>query len=277
MLAEQVSEIAPGVRRLVAPNPGPLTGPGTNTYILGSGRHVVIDPGPANRAHMKRILALTGRRIDTIMVTHTHADHSPAACVLAKATRCELVGRRGPDDGRQDTTFDPTHEPADGEVLPTEAGDVRAVTTPGHASNHVCYELAGAKLLFTGDHLIAGSTVVILPPDGRMAEYLASLRKLLNRPIERIAPGHGDIIEPARAEIERIIEHRLQRERKVLAGLDLVVPRTLDELVAQVYDDVRPELHPWARHSLLAHLVKLIDDELVAQEDDRYRRRAEAG
>jgi glyoxylase-like metal-dependent hydrolase (beta-lactamase superfamily II) len=277
MIPEQVSEIAPAVRRLVAPNPGPLTGPGTNTYILGRERHVVIDPGPADRSHVKRILSLTARRIDAVLVTHTHADHSPGALALAEATRCALVGRRAPDDGRQDTTFVPTHEPQDEEVLPTEAGSLRAVATPGHASNHVCYLIDEARLLFTGDHLIAGSTVVILPPDGRMSDYLASLRKLLTRSIERIAPGHGDVIEPAHAEVERIIEHRLNRERKVLANLSESAAFDLDELVVGAYDDVRAGLHPLARHSLLAHLIKLVDDGLVEQEGDRYRRRPEAG
>jgi glyoxylase-like metal-dependent hydrolase (beta-lactamase superfamily II) len=130
------------------------------------------------------------------------------------------------------------------------------------------------RLIFTGDHLIAGSTVVILPPDGSMSDYLESLRKLLALPLERIAPGHGDVIAPAHAEIERIIEHRLARERKVLESLDEVLLRDLDEIVVRAYDDVPVQMHRWAKCSLLAHLIKLVADERVAQVEDRYRRQS---
>ncbi|HSN71869.1 MAG TPA: MBL fold metallo-hydrolase [Steroidobacteraceae bacterium] len=260
MVATDLVELAPGVRRLTAPNPGPMTGAGTNTYLLGHDRFVVIDPGPAHEGHVKQILALTKKRIDAVLVTHTHCDHSPGAAPLARASKSALVGRRAPDDGRQDETFDPTCEPEDGEILACEAGTLRAIATPGHASNHVCYLLEEAKVLFTGDHLIAGSTVVILPPDGRMADYLASLRKLQLLEIDRIAPGHGAPIAPAQDEIARIIAHRLARERKVLASLREDGPQPLDQLLPRAYDDVPEQVHVWARQSLLAHLVKLADD-----------------
>jgi len=260
MVAGELSEIAPGVRRLVAPNPGQMTGAGTNTYLLGTQRYLVIDPGPAHDGHVKQILSLTRRKIDAVLVTHTHRDHSPAAAAIAKATKCALVGRIAPDDGRQDTTFVPTCEPDDGEVLDCDVGTLRAIATPGHASNHVCYSLEEAGLVFTGDHLIAGTTTVILPPDGRMADYLASLRKLRDRNFERIGPGHGDVIAPANAEIDRIITHRLERECKVLGCLRSDAAQDLDALVVTAYDDVPEEVRPWARQSLLAHLVKLADD-----------------
>lgn len=261
--------IAPGVRRLTAPNPGPMTGAGTNTYVLGHERFVVIDPGPAHDGHLKRIVAMTKKRVDAVLVTHTHHDHSPGAAPLAKACKCVLVGRRAPDDGRQDLTFKPTCEPDDREVLACDVGTLRAIATPGHASNHVCYLLEEAGMLFTGDHLIAGSTVVILPPDGRMADYLASLRRLLDLTIESLAPGHGEVIAPAHAEIARIIDHRLAREHKVLASLCHESPRDLDALLADAYDDVPEQVHQWARQSLLAHLIKLTDEGSAEHESGR--------
>lgn len=259
VVSGQLDEIAPGVRRLVAFNAGYMTGPGTNTYLLGRRRCVVIDPGPVDERHTRRILEETAGRIDAVLVTHTHKDHSPAATVIAAQTAAVVMGRAPPDDGRQDADFAPARVLNDGDTLDVDVGRLRVLHTPGHASNHLCYMLASG-LIFTGDHLMQGSTVVIAPPDGDMSEYLRSLRRLQHEPVRRIAPGHGSVIEDAQAEIARIVQHRLQREAKVFGCLAEVGPATVDALVTRVYDDVDPRLHPVARSSLLAHLIKLQAD-----------------
>lgn len=269
LVCGQLDEIAPGVRRLVAHNAGYMTGPGTNTYLLGSDRHLVIDPGPLGDEHIQRILAQTHGRIDAVLVTHTHRDHSPAAVAIAQATGAQLLGRAPPDDGRQDLSFAPTRTLHDNDHVSVDGLTLRAVHTPGHASNHLCYVLESTGLIFTGDHLMQGSTVVIAPPDGHMGQYLRSLQRLQREPVTRIAPGHGLTIEGAQAEITRIIAHRLQREAKVASCLTAAGRATVDALVGQVYDDVDPRLYPVAKSSLLAHLIKL-------EEDGRARREGEA-
>ena len=275
LVSGQLDEIAPEVRRLVAHNAGYMTGPGTNTYLLGRKRCAVIDPGPLGDAHVERILSETGGDIATVLVTHTHPDHSPAARLLAARTGAELLGRPPPRDGRQDMTFEPARILEDGDVVSVGDARVRAIHTPGHASNHLCYLLEGTGLLFTGDHLMQGSTVVIGPPDGNMSHYLRSLRRLQSEPATRIAPGHGLTIEDAQAEIVRIIGHRLQRESKVVERLAKLGSATVDTLVVSVYDDVDSRLHPVAKGSLLAHLLKLEEEGRVAREgDDRWRVRS---
>jgi len=256
----QLDPIAPGVRRLVANNPSFMTGPGTNTYLVGRERFLVIDPGPDDAIHVRRILSETGGRIAAVLVTHTHRDHSPAAMTIAAATGAKLLGRGPPDDGRQDLSFAPTRVLQDGELERVDDIGIRAVHTPGHASNHLCYVLEGSGLIFTGDHLMQGSTVVIAPPDGDMSQYLQSLQRLQREPVTRIAPGHGHVIEDAQAEIARIIAHRLQREAKVLNRLQAAGSANLDALVPRVYDDVDPRLFPIAKSSLHAHLLKLEAD-----------------
>jgi glyoxylase-like metal-dependent hydrolase (beta-lactamase superfamily II) len=262
----QLDEIAPAVRRLVANNPGFMTGPGTNTYVVGRERFLVIDPGPDEAVHVGRILGVTGGRIDAVLVTHTHRDHSPAAKSIAAATGAQLLGRGPPNDGRQDTDFVPQRTLQDGDIERVDGIGLRAVHTPGHASNHLCYVLEGSGLIFTGDHLMQGSTVVIAPPDGDMGQYLASLRRLQREPVARIAPGHGLVIEDAQAEIARIITHRLQREAKVFSRLQEAGGGTVDALVSCIYDDVDPRLHPIAKSSLLAHLLKLEADGRVQRD-----------
>lgn len=248
--------VAPGVQRLLAPNASPLTGPGTNTYLLGHPPAAVLDPGPALPEHLAA-LERCAPRLEAIFVTHTHPDHSPAARVLAMRTGARLIGRPPPGDGRQDVTFRPDQVPARGQRFEVVGMRLLAIDTPGHASNHVCYLLESEGLLFSGDHVLDGVTPVILAPDGDMAAYLDSLRRLRELPLRAIAPGHGRVLSEPIAVIDGVIAHRERREAKVLAALGSLVRATLDELLPRVYDDVRRELHPLARLSLEAHLVKL--------------------
>lgn len=260
------------VRRITAPNPGMMTGPGTNTYLVGEKELAAIDPGPESEAHLRALLEATGGKLEWILCTHTHLDHSPGAHALRQATGAELLGfGRVPEDGRQDARFRAERALADGDVLDCGAFRLRAIHTPGHASNHLCYLLEEEKLLFTGDHVMQGSTVVISPPDGDMAAYLASLERLLALDLAALAPGHGHLIEQPHDEVRRLIAHRLKREQKVLEALLRRNPATLDELLPLVYDDVPPRVHPVARRSLHAHLVKLQRDGKVATEGEGWR------
>ena len=278
---ENLTRIVPGevvqvsalVRRVTAPNPGMMTGPGTNTYIVGTERLALIDPGPENDAHLKAMLAAVGDRLRWILCTHTHIDHSPGARALKAATGAELIGMRVPQHGNQDATFAPDRVFEHGDVL--DGGDftLRAVHTPGHASNHLCYLLEGEKLLFTGDHIMQGSTVVISPPDGDMIAYLNSLEALLALDIARIAPGHGHPIEEPHDEARRLIAHRLKREQKVVAAFSVSNPATLDDLLPIVYEDTPLRLHPVARRSLHAHLLKLEREGRVWQQGERWKLR----
>ena len=215
---------------------------------------------------IERILEAAGGRVSAILATHTHPDHSPAVAALARSTGAEVLGRGPPVHGRQDATFAPTRVLNDGDVVQVGDMALRAIHTPGHASNHVCYLLEGSGMLFSGDHVMQGSTVVIGPPDGDMKVYLQSLARLQREPVTRIAPGHGTVIEDAQGEVARLIAHRLQREAKVVERLRRAGRVTIDVLVASVYDDVDPRLHPVAKGSLLAHLLKLEADGRAARD-----------
>ena len=279
-----VSETAPGVvtalsrrvRRLVAPNPGMMTGPGTNSYVVGdaeSGDLAVIDPGPAIDAHVEALLALAGQRLRWILCTHTHLDHSPAVAALKAATGATVIGMPPPPHSNQDQTFRPDRVFAHGDRVQVGGITLRAVHTPGHASNHLCWYLEEERLLFTGDHIMQGSTVVISPPDGDMSAYLASLESLLSLDIEAMAPGHGYLMVDAHAGIRQLVKHRLGREAKVvdaLAALAAPTGATLDALVARVYADTPEKLHPVARRSLHAHLLKLAHDRRAVEHDGRW-------
>jgi glyoxylase-like metal-dependent hydrolase (beta-lactamase superfamily II) len=245
------------VRRLVAPNPGVMTGPGTNTYLLGDEAVAVLDPGPAIPAHIDAILDAAGDRIRWIVCTHTHPDHSPAWQAVAEATGAQVIGASPPDDMFQDNTFKPTLEVQHDQVLASGEFTLRAVHTPGHVGNHYCYLLEEEGMLFAGDHIMNGSTVVIIPPSGDMKAYIESLQLLLNYPLKFIAPGHGEVMPEPAATVDWLVKHRLKREQKVIAGLLTTGRAPLDELVRVVYDDVDTSLHKMAKLSLHAHLIKL--------------------
>jgi glyoxylase-like metal-dependent hydrolase (beta-lactamase superfamily II) len=267
-----VERLADNLLRVVAPNPSPLTGPGTNTYVVGIGpQFVVIDPGPDDTTHVDRILAATGARISHVLCTHSHPDHSPAAGMLQAHTQAEVRGRPAPDDGYQDASYRPDRSLADGDVIETDGARLVALHTPGHASNHVCLLLEPAGWLFTGDHLMSGSTVVILPPDGSMRLYIESLQRLRQLPLQALVPGHGAVMPGAVAEIDRVIAHRLRREARVVEVLaQFAGTATLDQLLPLVYADTPVALHGLARFSLLAHLQKLQDEHRVREDGPRW-------
>jgi glyoxylase-like metal-dependent hydrolase (beta-lactamase superfamily II) len=251
--------LSPMVRRIVAANPGMMTGPGTNTYLVGIDEIAVIDPGPGDASHLDAIAGCGGDRIRWILLTHTHEDHSPGAVGLKKRTGAEILAF-GAGEGKGKLRLDGTL--GDGAVIEATEFHLTALHTPGHASNHLCYLLNEERTLFTGDHIMQGSTVVISPPDGDMAAYLASLERLKTiRPrLKAIAPGHGHLIEDPLATIDDYIEHRRAREKQVLDVLRSRGTVTIAEIVEDIYADVAPELHPVARRSVWAHLRKLADD-----------------
>jgi glyoxylase-like metal-dependent hydrolase (beta-lactamase superfamily II) len=258
-----------------------MTGPGTNTYVLGTYDIAVLDPGPDDPAHLRAILAAAAAgehvgRIRWIVVTHTHRDHSPLAAVLAARTGACLIGLPPPADGRQDEAFRPDRLPGDGERLLLGNVALTAVHTPGHASNCVCYLLENERLLITGDHVLEGVTPVILPPDGDMSAYMYSLDKLEAYDFERIAPGHGRVMERGKKMLQLLRAHRLAREAKALRCLERMnaadgADVALDPLTAAVYDDVPVERHPWAKLTLEAHLIKLARDGRVTEYQGRWR------
>jgi glyoxylase-like metal-dependent hydrolase (beta-lactamase superfamily II) len=267
----QVQQLLPGVRRIIAPNPGMMTGPGTNTYLIGERSVTVIDPGPYIPEHQSRIRRAATGPIAQILVTHTHRDHSPGALPLAAATGARLLGTLPPEAGRQDDRFQPDQLLADGDSVPVDGGTLDVIATPGHASNHLCYLHRELGCLFTGDHIMHGSTVVIAPPDGNMIQYLASLERLKILPLKYLAPGHGDLMSEPAAVVDWLITHRLRREAKVFAALSETQAKALDDLLPSVYSDVPAAVMPVARLSLLAHLEKLLADGRAKRAGEAWR------
>jgi glyoxylase-like metal-dependent hydrolase (beta-lactamase superfamily II)/8-oxo-dGTP pyrophosphatase MutT (NUDIX family) len=251
--------LSPRVRRITAPNPGMMTGPGTNTYLLGdeSTGVAVIDPGPAIDSHIDAIIAAAAGPIRWIFCTHTHIDHSPAAVALKARSGARTFGMLARHLERQDTTFQPDTRLTHGDRVAAAGRALKVLHTPGHASNQLCYLLEEEKLLFTGDHIMQGSTVVINPPDGDMGAYLASLNALLAEDVAYVAPGHGFLMDRLPEVVDRLVMHRRERENKVLHALRALGPATVEELVPTVYNDTPPARHGVAARSLLAHLVKL--------------------
>jgi glyoxylase-like metal-dependent hydrolase (beta-lactamase superfamily II)/8-oxo-dGTP pyrophosphatase MutT (NUDIX family) len=258
------------VTRVIAPNPGMMTGPGTNTYLVGEQELAVIDPGPAIDEHVRAVLAAGAGRIRWVLCTHTHVDHSPAAAAIKAATGAVLIGRAPPALPGQDPSFAPDRVMAHGDRFMFGGLSLRALHTPGHASNHLCYLLENTRMLFTGDHVMQGSTVVINPPDGDMRAYLASLELLLAEDVLILAPGHGYLIGEPHREARRLIRHRLAREQKVMSALARLGAPTADELVREVYDDVAARLHGVALRSLNAHLDKLVADGRARAAEGRW-------
>lgn len=264
------------VQRILGRNAGLMTGPGTNSYLIGTRLLALIDPGPADAEHIGAVLRiLDGRALGWIFVTHTHGDHSPGTVQLQQQTGAQVIGLLPPaDSAHQDRTFKPDRTYHDGEIIDCGEFRMRLVHTPGHVSNHFCYLLEEEQMLFTGDHILEGTTPVILPPDGNMQHYLASLTRLKALSLQSLAPGHGRLMEDPQSVIDTLIRHRLRREQKTLTGLQELSSAagsiSLEALALRVYDDVQPHLLPWAQRTLLAHLIKLEDEGRVVREGDRW-------
>jgi glyoxylase-like metal-dependent hydrolase (beta-lactamase superfamily II) len=260
LLSGTLHRLDDDVARIVAPNAGMMTGAGTNTYLVGTRELIVIDPGPDDETHVQAIVAAGAGRIRWILCSHTHFDHSPAAARLKSLTGARIAAMRAPVTDH-DFKLDLDRPLTDDDFIQCAEVSIRAIHTPGHASNHLCFLLTGTGMLFTGDHIMQGSTVVIWPPDGNMRAYLDSLRRLLELDIKVLAPGHGHLIEEPYAEFDRLIRHRLRREDKVRQAVSRTAAGvTVETLLSYSYDDVPKVLHQMAARSLQAHLDKLVDD-----------------
>jgi len=273
-----VEPIERGIARLLANNPSPFTFTGTQTYIVGEGELAVIDPGPDLLDHVEAIFAaLSGRRLVAIACTHTHRDHSPASRALAAMTGAPIVGCAalaldsvGP---RTDASFDSDYAPdrvlADGDAIEVDGVRLIAVATPGHTSNHLCFALEGSGALFSGDHVMGWSTSVVVPPDGDMGQYMASLDKLRTRDDRIYFPGHGPAVTKPQQLVRGMIGHRMQREKQILKRLG-AGDRTVEQIVAAAYPGLDPRLVPAAGASVTAHLLDLERRGMVEARDETW-------
>ncbi len=263
--------VAPGILRVTAPNPSPFTFHGTNSYIVGHDTLGVIDPGPENERHLRTLLdTIAGRPVSHIFVSHTHRDHSPLAARL-KAETGAIVVAEGPHraarelaigevnalDESNDTDFLPDTILPDGGIVDGDGWAIRGLHTPGHAANHMVFALEGTDILFSADHVMAWSTSIVAPPDGAMADYMASLEKLLERDDRFFLPGHGGPVTQPQAFMRGLKAHRKMRERAVLDRLEKG-DRTIADMVKTIYRDTDPRLHGAAGLSILAHLEDLV-------------------
>jgi glyoxylase-like metal-dependent hydrolase (beta-lactamase superfamily II) len=257
------------IRRVIAPNPGPFTFTGTGVYIVGDGEVAVIDPGPVEPAHIAALdAAIEGERVTHVFVTHHHLDHSPLAHPLAQRHGAKVYGFGRQDaapaggevrlEAGDDTGFKPDVQISDGEEFEGAGWTIEALHTPGHTSNHVCYALLEENTLFSGDHIMGWSTSVISPPDGHMGDYLRELARVRDRGFDILWPTHGPAITNPRPFIQAYIDHRLDRETQILEQIRC--GRTaVRGIVEAMYADIDRRLHPAAAHSVLAHLIHLVE------------------
>jgi glyoxylase-like metal-dependent hydrolase (beta-lactamase superfamily II) len=277
----RVEEVIPGVRRLVADNPGPFTFKGTVSYIVGRGRVAIVDPGPDDPRHIAALLAaVRGETVTHILVTHTHRDHSPAVGAVKAATGAQVlaegphraarplhVGEAKRLDVSSDLDFQPDRTLVDGEVVSGTGWTIEAVATPGHTANHMAFALREANALFSGDHVMGWSTTVVAPPDGAMCDYMASLDKLTRRDETVYLPGHGGVIRDAPGFVQAYIRHRHGREASILHRLGKGAA-DIPTLVRAIYIGIDPRLVGAAALSVLAHLEDLVARGLVATEGE---------
>ena len=271
----EVEQVAPGIRRILCGNPGPFTWRGTNTWLIGGGSSVaVLDPGPVDEAHLAAILNATrGERISHILVSHTHRDHSPGVAALQAATGAASHGfgphMTPPEQGGEggDHAFRPDEAIADDATVSGGDWSLRAIHTPGHCANHLCFALEGSGILFSADHVMSWSTSVVSPPDGDMAAYMRSLARLAEREDRLFLPGHGPALPNPGPFMAALAAHRREREAMVLDALRAARRATAQALVPPVYGPaLDPRLVPAAARSLLAHLIKL-ESEGAARRD----------
>jgi len=279
LLPGRVAEVAPGVRAVVASNPGPFTFKGTVSYIIGRGKVAILDPGPDDDAHIAALLdAVRGETVTDLFVTHTHRDHSPAVPKVKAATgatvyaqgphrlaRALHVGEAGRLDASADMDFRPDIALADGDVVSGSGWTLEAVATPGHTANHMAYALKEADLIFSGDHVMAWSTSIVAPPDGAMSDYMASLEKLARRSEPIYLPGHGGPVREAPRFVRAYIRHRHAREASILRRLEKGAA-DIPTLVRAIYIGLDPRLTGAASLSVLAHLEDLVARGMVATE-----------
>jgi glyoxylase-like metal-dependent hydrolase (beta-lactamase superfamily II) len=257
-------EVIPGIRRIVAPNPSPYTLYGTGTYIIGSGEIAIIDPGPNISSHIDAIITETkGEKITHIFVTHTHADHSPAARPLANITGALVMGfgPHGNFEGEEgaDLNFVPDYILKDKEIIKGANWELECIHTPGHTSNHICYSVKEANAVLTGDHIMGWSTTLVSPPDGNMKDYFASLEKMLLRDDKYYIPSHGKIIKKPKRFVKALIGHRKMREKQITKYLDNKKISYIPDLVKKMYPHIDKRLIKAAGRSVLAHLLYMQD------------------
>lgn len=272
----RLEPVEPGIARLLAHNPSAFTYFGTQSYLIGEREVAIVDPGPDLPEHLDALeQAIAGRPVAAIMCTHTHRDHSPAARPLAERTGAPVIGCAplsldvvGP---RADASFDGDYAPdrvlADGEALAVDGEPVTAVATPGHTSNHLCFAYRGA--LLTGDHVMGWSTTVVVPPDGDMAAYMASLDKLRKRDDRVYYPAHGPAVANPGQYVRHLMGHRMQREKQILRLVG-EEPRAIPEIVVRAYPGLDPRLTVAAGGSVLAHLVDLERRGLVERRGEQW-------
>jgi len=278
-----VETVEPLIRRVLAANPSAFTYTGTQTYIVGAGDEIaVIDPGPRDPAHIDALVdAIGDAKLQAIVCTHTHGDHSPGAAPLAARTGAAIIGCAPfniVDDGpRSDAGFDPSYKPErvleDGESIAGPDWTLTALATPGHTSNHLCFVLEEARAVFTGDHIMGWSTTVVSPPDGDMTAYMESLQKLHDRDDRIYYPTHGPAIEKPRQLVRGMIGHRRQRENQILRLLD-EGPQAIPAMVPRMYKGVDQQLWPAAGRSVKAHLIDLERRCMVAQDGELWTKQA---
>lgn len=264
---EEVAQVSPLIQRVIANNPGAFTYTGTGVYIVGGNECAVLDPGPNTASHFDALKrALDGRKVKYVLVTHSHMDHSPLAHPLAEWAGCEVYAG-GPAiptesdvrmEAGDDLSFQPNHTINDGQTFSGDSWTIEAVATPGHTSNHFCYALKEENALFSGDHIMGWSTTVISPPDGNMGDYFSSLEKVRDRGYSTIWPTHGPPVTDAGPFVSAYISHRRKREAAILERLQAGDTR-IPEMVKTIYKDVDKRLHPAACHSVLAHMIHLVE------------------